>query len=91
VNPDRAIAANEKIEAARVESKKLSRLYQQVFDDPMFTSIIEDLEQKFGVTKRTTVRVGPDGMVDPNASMVAAGGAEVMIYIHGRIWDGRLA
>lgn len=50
-------------------------------------AVLEDLKKRF--QQRTTIKT-VDHMVDPYASIAAAGAAEVILYIDGRISNARM-
>ena len=68
---------NDKIKEAQRLTAERRRAYVNLFDSPNGKVVLEDLDKQFN---RTTLRK-VDGVIDPNASIAAAGCREVLLYI----------
>ena len=70
-------------EEARKREQRTNRLYFDVLGIDGGAKVLEDLERHFA--PHSMVKRGPDGSVDPNATLVANGAYEVISYIKQRI------
>ncbi len=61
----------------KAEALALRRAYHTLFSSPDAELVMEDLEYRFN--KSTLKKV--DKVIDPNASLAAAGAREVLLYI----------
>ena len=68
---------NDKIKEAQRLTAERRRAYVNLFYSPNGKVVLEDLDKQFN---RTTLRK-VDGVIDPNASIAAAGCREVLLYI----------
>ena len=68
---------NDKIKEAQRLTAERRRAYINLFDSPNGKVVLEDLDKQFN---RTTLRK-VDGVIDPIASIAAAGCREVLLYI----------
>lgn len=66
---------------ARDIIKRKYASYKNLFATPDGKAVLEDLERQFG---GTTLRKN-NGVIDPNASIAAAGCREVLLYIENII------
>ena len=57
--------------------RDLKREYHRLFTSPQAEKVLADLNEKFNGTTLKKV----DGVIDPNASIAAAGCREVLLYI----------
>ena len=57
--------------------RKKSKLYHTLFSSPNGKKVLADLEKQFGGTTLKKV----DKVIDPHASIAAAGAREVILYI----------
>ena len=80
---------NRKLADIQKASAKLNRSYLAVFSTPDGKAVLDDLCRNFD--HNNLCRKSPDGVVDPNASMVAIGSHKVIKHIEERIDDGQLA
>jgi hypothetical protein len=58
--------------------RKKAGAYHKLFTGPNAKYVLEDLNNQFN---RGCLRKSPDGSIDPNASIAAAGSREVLLYI----------
>jgi hypothetical protein len=65
------------LEKARAKLAKRTAAYSKVFASPDGQEILKDLEFRFN---GTTLKK-KDGLIDPHASIAAAGCREVLLYI----------
>ncbi len=76
-------AANQALlDEAQEKQFAISKEYRMLLNTQPGKIIMADLETVFG---ETTLKTGPDGMVDINASIAASGAREVLLYIKGRM------
>lgn len=61
----------------RAENKELRSSYHRIFNSPDAETIMRDLRKQFDGTTLRKV----NGVIDPNASLAAAGCREVLLYI----------
>ena len=83
-------SSKEKIDAARKAEAPLAVAYYHWSMTPDGQAILADLVDMFNTrtTIRRSGRPGEPQTVDPYASIAAAGGCEVIIYIQSRIAQG---
>ncbi len=63
---------------ARKHYQRKAAAFERLFNTPDGKFVLEKLEEQFG---GTTLKKTPDGLIDPNASIAAAGCREVLLYI----------
>jgi hypothetical protein len=61
----------------KAEAARRAAMYHHVFTSPDGQKVLDDLQRQFG---GTTLRKH-EGVIDPNASLAAAGCREVVLYI----------
>jgi len=65
------------LEQAQAKQAKLKTAYRLLFEQPNAQMVLEDLNEKFN---QNTLRK-KDGVIEPYASIAAAGCREVLLYI----------
>jgi hypothetical protein len=67
-----------KLREIQAKNAKVSQTFERVFSSPDGKTILEELEFRFN---GTTLKKH-NGLIDPNASIAAAGCREVLLYIN---------
>ena len=72
------------------DNKELNKAYDRLFSTEVIgAEVLADLTRLF--SENTSIKKGPDGYVDANATLTAAGAREVILYINLRIRNGQLS
>jgi hypothetical protein len=69
---------NDKVKQGQAKYRETKRTYAHVLNSPEGEHVLADLYLRFG---GTTLKKH-DGVIDPNASIAAAGANEVLLYIN---------
>lgn len=66
-----------RIDQIKDKRRRKKSVYQKLFTGPNAEAVLKDLDEQFNRDTLKTV----NGLVDPNASIAAAGSRKVLLYI----------